>query len=181
MLAFKKEMRKMNVLRHPPFHLMLALVASSPAYADSYVQATIDGNSQLHVLSSDGQEVALPKEPGQVGFQSPKISEDGKVIGWLTLYLNCCTSYPIPLSLVLFSGGKVIHTFKGNELPIWEWNFYAHGTRVAYWQTPTHGNYEPYFELRNVSTGELIQAYDGNSGEQAPIWVNQLFPNIGGH
>ena len=36
-----------------------------------------------------------------------KIAEDGRTVGWTVLYDNCCTSYPIPLLLVIYKDGKV--------------------------------------------------------------------------
>src|SRR5262249_166278 len=89
------------------FASAVLLVASASAGAETYVEARIDGNGQLRLVTAGGKVIhpkRLPDRPNvgdQVGFDKVAISPDGRVVGWLALYPNCCTSYPIPLALVL--------------------------------------------------------------------------------
>src|SRR5262245_58428176 len=114
------------------------------AATETYVEATVDANGQLRVVTATGKVIQPKPLPAranvgdQVGFDKVAISPDGRVVGWLALYPNCCTSYPIPLALVLYSNGRT-RTFKGNELPVWRWRFEAEGRQVAFEQETVHG------------------------------------------
>jgi hypothetical protein len=118
----------------------------------------------------------------QIEFDDVAISPDRRVVGWLALYANCCTSYPIPLALVLYSNGKT-RVLTGRGLPVWQWRFLANGTRVAFEQETVHGGIGVHFELRDVVTGRLIDEYDPPSDSSAdaaatppepPIWVTEM-------
>ena len=93
--------------------VFLGLV-SVPATAETYVQAVIDQGGQLRIVTKDRREIVPQKEPNQVAFEKPAISPDGRAVGWLALYPNCCTSYPIPLKLMIYAGGK-LRTFTGRN------------------------------------------------------------------
>jgi hypothetical protein len=70
---------------------------------ETYVQATVDSAGQLHIKTHPGQDITPSKKPEQVGFDKPMVSPDKHQVGWLALYPNCCTSYPIPMTLVIYS------------------------------------------------------------------------------
>jgi hypothetical protein len=118
-----------------------------------------------------------------VDFADPQISPDGQTVGWLAQYPNCCTSYPIPMKLVIYSDGKVRMLTGINPLPIWQWCFEAGGKQVAFEQETTHGHLGVHYELRDVSTGRLIEEYAPKTEEEAnlpgpsetaPKWVKEL-------
>jgi len=161
-----------------------------PAATETYEQANIDANGQLRIVTATGKVIRprrLPARPNigdQVGFDKVAISPDRRVVGWLALYPNCCTSYPIPLALVLYSNGKT-RTFKGNELPVWRWRFEADGKQVAFEQETVHGGIGVHYELRDALTGRLVEEYDppspqgpnahpGPNQTGAPGWVTRL-------
>src|SRR5438093_751571 len=77
------------------------------------------------------------KAADQVALAQPATSQGGGAVGWLALYPNCCTSYPIPLKLMVLSNGRV-RTFTGNGLPVWRWAFQNDDTRVAFEQETVH-------------------------------------------
>lgn len=79
---------------------LLVLPAPSRA-ADRYAEASVDDAGDLRIVTSDGRAIVVRKEPEQVGFDRIAISQDGRSVGWLAMYPNCCTSYPIPLKLVV--------------------------------------------------------------------------------
>ncbi|MGR8981636.1 MAG: hypothetical protein ACU84H_16310 [Gammaproteobacteria bacterium] len=102
----------------PIFLFAVVLLISAP-FSDAneaYVSATVDQSGQLRILTGEGREIAPAPEEGQAGFQRAATSSDRRSVGWLALYPNCCTSYPIPLKLFVHTGDKT-RSFGGNGLP----------------------------------------------------------------
>lgn len=155
--------------------LCLGLV-SLYAATEIYVETVIDPSGQLHITTKHKREIAPKKEAEQVGFDKAQISPDGRAVGWLALYPNCCTSYPIPLKLVLLvNGGQ--RAFTGNGLPIWRWCFWAGGRQVAFEQETVHGGMSVHYELRDIATGGLADKYDPDVNPavtKPPRWVVAL-------
>lgn len=129
-------------------------------------------DKQVQILSY-GKEIPAPKEKDQVSCSSPKLAEDGKTAGWLVEYDNCCTSYPLPLSLVVYRNGKVVQRWKPGQ-SIWDWQFLQKGKQVAFWTGPTHGNFVSHFELHDVNSGKLLADWTGRVNEPHPTWVSGL-------
>jgi hypothetical protein len=102
-------------------------------------------------------------------------------VEWLAEYPNCCTSYPIPLKLVIYTDGSV-RTFTGSGLPVWQWGFQAGGTQFAFEQETVHGGLGVHYELHDVATGRLLAEYDPAVGpdnrvltkQNVPQWVAEL-------
>jgi hypothetical protein len=117
-----------------------ATAQQSPSVGDRYESAVVDAKGQLRIATADGREILPAKEGDQVGFESVLISPDKKAVGWTALFPNCCTSYPIPLYLVLYSGGKVTK-LEGSGLPVWQWRFLSGGKEVAFEQETVHGGW----------------------------------------
>jgi len=141
----------------------------------TYRQADIDSAGQLRLVLSNGKVVLPPRDSGQVGFEQVALSADGRIVGWLALYPNCCTSYPIPLELVLrrMDGSR---TMIGNGLPIWQWAFAADGQNVVVRQAPVHGAAPSSYELREIRTGLLIAAVQADSTTALPQWARAAQP-----
>jgi len=131
-------------------------VAPSP---EIYESAAIDGNGDLVIVNSKGQRVVVRKEGEQTAFSAPVVSSAGTAVGAQALFGNCCTSYDIPLQLVVYSGGKV-RRFKGVGLPIFIWAFAGGGTRVAYGQEPVHFGCATHYELRDIESERLLEEID---------------------
>jgi hypothetical protein len=120
------------------------------------------------------------KDSDQVAFSNAEISPDHRSVGWLRLYPNCCTSYPIPLALVVRTEGRD-RVFEGRGLPIWDWTFLG-SQRVAYRQAPVHGLAPTHYELHGLRTGGLISSFDAEpdtgtsnaSTTSLPDWVRAL-------
>lgn len=152
------------------------LVAAAPCAAqDRYAGASFDTAGNLRILTSDGRAIVLTKEPEQVEFDRIAISEDGRSVGWLSLYLNCCTSYPIPLNLIVYTNGA-LRRFKGSGLPVWQWHFTARGKQVAFQQETVHGGLGIHYELRDIATGRLIAEYSPPVGPDNQPLPNQTVP-----
>ena len=144
------------------------------AGADLYVETVIDPSGQLRITTRHHKEIVPQKEPDQTAFGVARISPDGHAVGWLELFSNCCTSYPIPLKLVVLVNGEQ-RSFTGNGLPIWRWRFWGEGKQVAFEQETVHGGMGVHYELRDLSTGELAGKYDPDTNPEAvtkpPKWV----------
>jgi hypothetical protein len=158
---------------------------SVPSHAEAYASAKVDDRGQLRIVTQSGRTIVPKKLADQVGFDAAQVSPDGRAVGWLAQFPNCCTSYPIPLKLVIRSNGRD-RTFTGDDdLPVWRWRFTAGGKQVAFEQETVHGGMGIHYELRDVATGKLIAAFDPapgyerNSGAEAdsvavPEWVAGL-------
>ena len=163
--------------------ILAGLSMSSPARAaDIYVHAAADSAGPLRIQRAKGKPLVVAMDLEQVGFDRIAVSGDGRSVGWLALYPNCCTSYPIPLKLVIYTQGHR-RTFEGNGLPIWRWRFTANGTRVSFEQEPVHGGVGVHYELREIASGRRIEAYDppGRDAPDSlppaggvPAWVAEL-------
>ena len=160
--------------------VMLAAVSVSAA-TETYLQATIDASGRLRIVTAGGKIILPRRLTTQVGFDMVAISPDGRVVGWVALYPNCCTSYPIPLTLVLYANGKT-RTLTGSGLPIWRWRFEADGKQVAFEQETVHGGLGTHYELRDVATGRLVEEYSPQKDDagpaasvrEVPKWVAEL-------
>lgn len=159
----------------------LSALALPLSAAEKYRQASVDPAGRLLIATEDGREIVQHKEAEQVGFDQVAIAQDGRSVGWLALYPNCCTSYPIPLKLVIYSSGR-LWAFTGRGLPVWRWRFKAGARQVAFEQETVHGGLGIHYEWRDVATGRLIAEYDpavgaGNrtiKAQDVPKWVEEL-------
>jgi hypothetical protein len=158
-------------------------VPDAPAQpAETYVSAEIDANGALRIIASDRRTIIVMKEGDQSSFGKPIISPDRTAVGAQAKYPNCCTSYDIPLQLVIYSNGMA-HRFKGVGLPIFQWRFADAGSRVAYGQEPVHFGCEIHYELRDIQSERLIESADVQqpcgqrpitTGPTIPKWVKDL-------
>jgi hypothetical protein len=114
---------------------------TAPASSETYESVTIDADGNLRILTSSQRAIIIPKggfaKAGEVfgqqtAFQKPVISDDGRSVGAQAIFENCCTSYDIPLQLVIYSRGKT-HRFEGG-LAIFDWHFADRGRRVVFSQ-----------------------------------------------
>ena len=88
------------------FLLCAAVLAVTRAFAaDQYVAASVDSAGPLRITTSDGRTIAVAREPEQEAFDEIVGSPDGSSVGRLAEYPFCCTSYPIPLKLVIYTAG----------------------------------------------------------------------------
>jgi len=127
---------------------------------------------EIHIVSAGVDQVA-PKQTDQVNCTSPQLAQGGRTAGWLVNSDNCCNSYPIPLSLVIFRYGRVIRRFHPGQ-SIWDWQFLKNDQKVAFWTGPTHGDIVPHFELHDVDSGRLLAHWDGHLTQKHPAWVSGL-------
>ena len=164
------------------------VLAASPSNAQpTYRRVDVDASGHLRLTTSAGVTISPPMDSDQVGVGQPAVSLNGRSVGWLALYPNCCTTYPIPLALVVRSAGRE-RRFHGSDLPISQWAFRDGGRRVALSQAPLHGIVSTHYELYDVASGRLLGAYDRAPdttaapasfgefiGPGVPAWVRRAF------
>ena len=135
--------------------LATAACATAGTFRDAKLSAD---RASLVVTDASGRSVELPKVADQVGFQNPLISPDGHYVGWLALQPNCCTSYPVPLTLVVLGQDGSHREFRGPQA-LFGWCFVPKSKSVAYRQETLHGPTDKTFELRRISDGHLLSSY----------------------
>lgn len=168
----------------PSILLLLSMLAISAQAAGLYTHIQLDGAERITLTRSDGrvEHPAKDRDSGetmeaQTGFGDPKLSPDGEIAGWLSLYPNCCTSYDVAKELVLYRDSRVIQRLRGNGQAIFRWSFSPDSTHVAFCQGPLHFSDYRHYELRKVSDGELVDQTD--SGDEHPMgglptWAAEL-------
>ena len=99
--------------------LLLIVIQVSVAQSVSRAYVGQDGNA--HLVFTNGTGKTMPREPEQLGCEGIAVSADRKVVAWSVLVKNCCTSYPIPTSVVVYRNGKTFTVSTGQM--IWQWHF----------------------------------------------------------
>lgn len=149
---------------------------------ETYDRVSIDAAGNLAIITSDQRTIVVSKEGERSSFARPILSSARTAVGAQAEFPNCCTSYDIPLQLVVYANGKA-HRFTGIGLPIFQWHFVDGGTRVAFGQEPVHFACAIYYELRDIESERLIDSATGPvpCGQdpnpkvvQVPQWVSDL-------
>lgn len=149
---------------------------------ETYQSVAIDAKGSLVITTSDQRTILVPKEGEQSSFSQAILSSARTAVGARAEFPNCCTSYDIPLQLVIYANGKV-HRFTGIGLPMFQWHFADGGTRVAFGQAPVHFGCSIHYELRDIQSERLIDSADipepcGQIPEpravKIPGWVTEL-------
>ncbi|HYT75031.1 MAG TPA: hypothetical protein VEL79_09815 [Vicinamibacterales bacterium] len=139
--------------------LGVAQVGAPQVKRETYKRAVIDSAGRLAITASNGRTIIVPKQGEQSSFGDPIVSPAQTAVGAQANFPNCCTSYDIPLQLVVYAHGK-IHRFTGIDLPIFEWQFADGGTRVAFGQEPVHFGCSIHYELRDIQSERRIASAD---------------------
>jgi len=136
-----------------------------------YRQITVDSGGQLRIVLSTSRVVWPPKDSTVVAFEQLRMSADRRAVGWVEAYHSCCTSYPIPLKLVVLRGDH--RCVVSNGLPIWQWAFGADSRQLVIRQAPTHGRTVDHYELRDFETERLIATADVDAFKRTrlPRWA----------
>jgi hypothetical protein len=140
---------------------------ASTASAETYESVDLDADGNLRILTSEQRTIIVPKggsskagEPfgRQTAFGKPVLSDDRRAVGAQAMFGNCCTSYDIPLQLVIYSGGTT-HRFEGG-LAIFNWHFADGGRRVVFSQQTVHFTCSVHWELRDIASERLVATAD---------------------
>ncbi len=154
-----------------------------------YEAATLGNDGDLHIMTTNGRQIVVAKsddkrsvETQRAYFETPVLSRDRRAVGSRVFYPNCCTSYEIPLTLVVYADGRT-HRFTGSDLPIFLWHFADDGTMVAFGQEPVHFGCSVHYELRDIRSERLADSADvpepcgldpNPQAVKVPEWVNKL-------
>ena len=104
-------------------------------------------------------------------------SADERSIGWTIALPIATTSYPIPVTLVVFTDGRLLRIPIGQMIHAWA--FTADGTGVLIVHGTTHGPYPRTVERRSLATGAIAQTFteavdpDNRALEHqdVPVWA----------
>jgi hypothetical protein len=165
-------------LRYLTGTLLIVTVWATLAAAQAVMitRAYADHSGTLHVVTANGQDVAVPKEKGQTGAEEIKITDDHQSVGWLVVYPN-----PDPNraweklygELILWRDRKVLRRFS-TEVVFWSWGFWQDGKQIAFHIGPLHGSGRS--ELHDVATGRLVAAFNDDDTQTEPDWAKSLDP-----
>ena len=160
---------------------------STPSRISGVQEATVGSDGLIHIIDEAGKESIAPREtlegmPADEQLQaaagSVRISSDRRTVGWIVSFPNCCTSYPLPLLLVLYRDGHVTQRIRSRGLPeIWDWDFVDGGARVVFASNFPHGNSQSQYEMHDVASGRLLHIYTG-SGKPEPSWVRAYLRSV---
>jgi hypothetical protein len=134
---------------------------------ETYASAAIDADGNLRIVTTARKVVVIPRgsppksapsSGRQTAFDMPVLSEDRSAVAAPALFKNCCTSYDIPLQLVVYSQGRT-HRFEGG-LAIFDWHFADGGRRIVFSQQTVHFACSVHWELRDVASERLLAAVD---------------------
>lgn len=142
----------------------------------------------LHIIYNNGSEIILERhltgkhsaytdgKPAGVGLV--QLSDDQRTMGWAEYFFNCCTSYTIPLKLIVFRNGRVVHQFAQGQM-LRNWMFQDQGRKIAAEWGATHGQEWGNFILYDIQTGKILDEVDFDPAfhslpDNAPDWAKQL-------
>ena len=152
----------------PGVAALLAAPGGTPFVEKAYLEA----GGRVHIVETGRGDTAVPKEKGQVGSSELRIADDKMTVGWLAEYENCCTSYNIPLNLVVYRDGRVRQRL-GNGLMIYDWRFWENGKQVAFCRGTVHGDSGGHCELHDAS-GRIVDTLDEHLDNDSPGWAKGL-------
>jgi hypothetical protein len=155
------------VLVSIPLHIAAQAPRARQMPTDTYESADLDADGNLRIVTSDHKTIAVPKAAAasagesfghQTSFDKPVLSDDRRAVGAAAMFGNCCTSYDIPLQLVVYSRGKT-HRFEGG-LAIFDWHFADGGRRVVFSQQTVHFTCSVHWELRDIDSERTLATAD---------------------
>jgi hypothetical protein len=145
----------------PIISLLIADAASGQTVARAYA----DNDGKAHVVFANGADKTIKPQPEQVGCADVSVADDGSTVGWSVLVENCCTSYPIPTSIVVYKDGHQ-HVIAPGQM-IWKWRFIERGSQIAVLSGPVHGSAS---EARLYDWhGKQLASWDGSHAP--PAWA----------
>jgi hypothetical protein len=164
-----------------------AMLCRAEIRANNVTSASIGKDGLIHILLSDGAEFVAPRETRpvspagaddmQVSVEAPVIATDRRTVGWLVNVPNCCTSYPIPVTIVLYRGGHIIRRLS-NGRAIFRFQFVKGGEQVAYFSDTVHSNLGPACVLVSVRSGKTLRHWTRGDGP-LPDWAEAFAADVG--
>ena len=144
----------------------MLLVLGHTAIAQAVSRAYVGTDGKAHVVYANGAVKTVPPEQHQVGCDNVTVAGDKRTVAWSVLVENCCTSYPVPTTVVVYRDGKKIVISPGQM--IWRWHFTGRGEGVAILSGPVHGS-AAAATLYQARTGKALASWKGTGA--APEWA----------
>jgi len=150
--------------------ILSALCLSAlPVHSQIISRAFTAKDGAVRVVERSGATKSIALEPKQVGTEHLRIAPDRRTVGWSVLIENCCTSYPVPVTVNVYRDGKKV-SISPDGLMVWEWRFVGRGDRIAVLYGPVHG-YAAGANLYDTRNGKLLASC--NTPCKAPRWANE--------
>ena len=121
------------------------------------------------LLTARRRITSWPAKKAKWDAKNLRVAEDHKTVAWSVLYENCCTSYPIPLKIVIYRHGRL--TRISSPQMIWDWKFVSGGQQIAASFGPVHGDASGA-ELYDARTGKRLASW--NLKGRRPKWAEGL-------
>ena len=134
--------------------------------AQTVSRAYVGKDGKAHVVYEGGRAKTISPEQKQVGCEAVSIAADRHTVGWSILVENCCTSYPIPVAVVVYRDATKRVISPGQM--VWRWRFVGQGDRVAVLFGPVHG-WATGASLHNARSGKVVTSWNGKGA--APAWA----------
>jgi hypothetical protein len=109
----------------------------SHAVGQTVAQACCGDDHKAHLIFTSGKTKTINPELQQVGCADILVTSDGRTAFWSALVENCCTSYPIATTVVVYTDRHKTVIAPGQM--IWRWSFVDIGTKIAVLSGPVHG------------------------------------------
>lgn len=140
----------------------IAAIAVSPASFGAVTSFNLsEDESSLSIQLSDGTTFVAPRTNAQqVAFGNVKVSPKGQYVGWTAAFSNCCTSYPLPRSLVIHDGTRVVRTIEPEDFSIFEWSFSRDGRSFVYARELPHGNSPRFYRWIRIQDGKVLGEFE---------------------
>ena len=152
--------------------LLLTSLLSAQTKPVALSKVYVGKDNLAHLVDTNGKDVAMPKEQGQVDVSQPKLADDRQTAGWLLHQDNCCTSYSIPTGLLIYRAGKKLNL--GDGLMIYDWCFVEGSAKVAMSTGTVHGMETRHLLLYDARSGRQLQEWSGDSDKTPPTWATDL-------
>jgi hypothetical protein len=136
------------------------------AIAQKVSRAYCGDDGKAHLVYGKGAVKTVPPQRQQVGCENISVAADGHTVAWSALVENCCTSYPIPIAVVVSRDGKKAVISPGQM--IWQWHFVGRGDRVAVLSGPVHG-FAAAAGLYDAHSGKVLTSWNGTGA--SPEWA----------
>jgi hypothetical protein len=138
-----------------------AIAFSSASFGTVSSFNLTEDESSLSIKLSDGATIVAPKTNAeQVAFGNVKVSPKGQYIGWTVAFSNCCTSYPLPRSLVIHDGTRVVRIIEPEDFSIFTWSFSRDGRSFVYKRELPHGSSPRFYHWIRIQDGKTLGEFE---------------------
>ena len=148
---------------------MVVVCCGVISHAQAISRAYADKSGSVHVVDGANVDHRVAVEKDQVTCENVRVASDHETVAWSVLYENCCTSYPIPLKVVIYRHGRL--TRVSPPQMIWDWKFVSGGSQIAVSFGPVHGDASGA-ELYDARAGKRLASW--NLKGERPKWADGL-------